>query len=666
MTSRDLALVPTTRLFSIAAAVLTFAWQQPALADPPGLLLTAQLAGPESAVAGPDGRYFISSVGLFDEQRDGTIQVFPNQTGKPFATGLNDPKGLVFHEGNLYVTDVDRVCRVNMRGEMREWVTWGDFPEPPKFLNDIAVDLEGNFYVSDTGDFQGTGGAVYRISPDEKVSLYAGGKTSPGIKAPNGLLWEDEKGLLILDWLTGELFRVARAGAPATLVAAGFPGGDGLARDVDGNLYASSYTEGKVWVVPAGSAKPELFAEGFRSASDISIDNRRGQIVLPDMEAGTLSVLPIRSGVPAGVDQSPLIVAVRPMFTGLEIHRPIVLTHAGDGSNRIFIASQLGKVVAIQPGSTGEKASLFLDLEPKVTYKDHENEEGFLGMAFHPQFKANGQLFVYYTTRDDPHVSVISRFTVEKDEPNRCDPATEEELLRIPQPFWNHNGGTIAFGPDGYLYISLGDGGAANDPHGNGQNLKTLLGSMLRIDVDHRDAGKAYAIPKDNPFVGRSDACPEIWAYGLRNVWRHSFDRNTGTCWAADVGQDIWEEINVIEKGGNYGWNKRESMHRFRADGAGRNPELIDPIWEYHHDVGKSITGGHVYRGKKVPALSGLYLYADYVTGRLWGLSYDLDQRKVLANRLIAEGLQPVMSFGEDEAGELYFMTTNGQVWGFE
>lgn len=240
--------------------------------------------------------------------------------------------------------------------------------------------------------------------------------------------------------------------------------------------------------------------------------------------------------------------------------------------------------------------------------------------------------------------------------------------MTIEQPYWNHNGGTIVFGPDGYLYIGLGDGGRFNDPHMNGQNLMSLLGSILRIDVDgvtKRKKGKSlpYAIPQDNPFVGqRRHARAEIWAYGLRNVWRMSFDRETGTCWAADVGQDSWEEINIIRGGGNYGWNLREGKHSFGPAGSPARDGLVEPIWEYGRDYGKSITGGFVYRGTKVPELQGAYLYADYVSGHIWALWYDASSQQVLANRTIRESGSPVMTFGEDDQGEVYFTSPRGEI----
>ncbi len=352
--------------------------------------------------------------------------------------------------------------------------------------------------------------------------------------------------------------------------------------------------------------------------------------------------------------------------------RPVVITGAGDGTNRMFFATQYGAIFVAKNDPATRDLQLFLDIgERVIPFKPNENEEGLLGLAFHPRFKENGEFFVYYTatpTAEHPHLSVISRFRVSADDPaddfDRADPASEEVLLRIEQPYWNHNGGTLVFGPDGYLYIGLGDGGLGGDPHGNGQNLGTLLGSILRIDVDHQDPGLAYAIPKDNPFVDRQGARGEIWAYGIRNVWRVTFDRKIGTCWAADVGQDNWEEIDIIRRGGNYGWNIREGLHPFPPGDTRAATDLIDPIFEYHHEVGKSITGGYVYRGKRVPALDGAYLYADYVTGQVWALWYDPATNRVTANRTIRQNGPPVLTFGEDDEGEIYF-TSEREVFTF-
>ena len=369
----------------------------------------------------------------------------------------------------------------------------------------------------------------------------------------------------------------------------------------------------------------------------------------------------------AEIDTSPIPLTVERAFKelGTEILRPIELTHAGDGTNRVFIASQLGKIYVMPNDQNVTEAKVFLDLTDRVVYKKHENEEGLLGMAFHPNYETNGQLIVYYTTKSARHTSVVSRFRV-SDDPNQATRDSEEEILRIKQPFWNHNGGTVIFGPDGYLYVALGDGGKANDPQNNGQNLQSLLGSILRIDVDRKDENRNYGIPADNPFVGYEDrALPEIWAYGLRNVWRMAFDRDTNLLWAGDVGQDIWEEINIIHRGGNYGWNLREARHNFSPNATGLRADLIEPIFEYHHDIGKSITGGFVYRGSSIPALQGKYLYADYVSGKVWALSYDDQQGQVVGNHLLAEGQMPIMSFGEDEEREAYFLTDSHTIHRF-
>ncbi len=385
--------------------------------------------------------------------------------------------------------------------------------------------------------------------------------------------------------------------------------------------------------------------------------------------------VPAASSTQASVTVATEIASVKTVrtFKNLRIRRPIVITHAGDGTNRVFIASQFGKVYVMPNNPEVRDPAVFMDIEKQVMYKDRENEEGFLGMAFHPKFKENGHVFVYYTTRREPRLSVVSRFTVSKDDPNKIDTTSEVELMQIKQPFWNHNGGTVCFGKDGYLYICLGDGGAANDPMSNGQNLKTLLGSILRIDVDKTDGDQKYSVPKDNPFVGQKDARPEIYAYGLRNVWRLNFDSKTGTGWIADVGQNLWEEVNILEKGGNYGWNIRESKHDFDKGVRDANGEdkFVEPVWEYDHETGKSITGGAVYRGKKFPELDGVYLFADYVTGHVWGLDYNVEAKK-LNKHMEIEGehidrkkfkAAPIITFGEDEMGEVYFSSVNGRIY---
>lgn len=390
-------------------------------------------------------------------------------------------------------------------------------------------------------------------------------------------------------------------------------------------------------------------------------------------------VLPAR----AQINEKPLPVKVERAFPNLQWPedltgaeegvarevRPIVVTGAGDGTNRVFIATQWGTIHVIPNNQQVSQPAMFLDIRKQVAPFAKNNEEGFLGLAFHPKYHENGEFFVYYTalpTEEKPNWSVISRFRVSKDDPNQADPNSEEVIMTIDQPYGNHNGGTLVFGPDGYLYVGLGDGGAANDPHMNGQNLQALLGKILRIDVDRKDGGKNYAIPKDNPFVEFPKlARPEIWAYGIRNIWRMSFDRETGDCWAGDVGQDLWEEVDFIVKGGNYGWNLREGKHKFGPGGVGPEKRLIEPVVEYHHDVGKSITGGNVYRGKRAPSLRGGYLYGDYVSGLMWAMWYDKEAKQTTANRPIKSNGLPIMTYGEDDNGEVYWTTNNGQIFWF-
>lgn len=374
----------------------------------------------------------------------------------------------------------------------------------------------------------------------------------------------------------------------------------------------------------------------------------------------------------AQVDTRPLPVSIQPAFPRLHwagwspegengrvmALRPILVTHAGDGSKRIFVPTQRGVVHVVSDRNADTESKVFLDISSHVSYRDDANEEGFLGLTFHPRFKDNGEFFVYYTNRSEPRQNIVSRFRVSSQDMNVADPTSEEVLMVIDKPYWNHDGGTICFGHDGYLYIAIGDGGAGGDPHGNGQNLGTWLGKILRIDIDRSTAGAKYAIPEDNPFANRKDARPEIWAYGLRNVWRMAFDPETNRLWAGDVGQDLWEEINLVTRGGNFGWSVREGKHPFGPRGKEATSDLIDPVWEYSHDVGKSIIGGLVYRHKKPTELHGAYLYADFVSCKLWGLWYDHDQQQVIANREIPLSKTiPIVSFGEDESGQVYFMS---------
>ena len=369
-------------------------------------------------------------------------------------------------------------------------------------------------------------------------------------------------------------------------------------------------------------------------------------------------------GEPAGSNQPPAsrsedagaatlpAVTVSRAFPRLAFNRPVFLTHAHD--DRLFVLEQRGRIRVFPNDPDIDTAAVFLDIRERV-YMGH-NEEGLLALDFHPDYTDNGFFYVYYSA-SHPRRGVLSRFSVDPADPNRADPDSEQVILKVEQPWGNHNGATVLFGPDGYLYISLGDGGAANDPHGNGQDLSTLLATVLRIDVDKTDEGLDYAIPPDNPFVGRPDARGEIWAYGLRNVWRMSFDRETGELWAGDVGQNRWEEIDLIVRGGNYGWNIREAAHSFKRD-VSPGP-VIDPVVEYpqrngREIIGLSVTGGYVYRGPGLPGLEGAYIYGDYVTGRIWALRYAGGE--VTEHREIFRPPPSlyIASFGEDAEGELY------------
>jgi glucose/arabinose dehydrogenase len=342
------------------------------------------------------------------------------------------------------------------------------------------------------------------------------------------------------------------------------------------------------------------------------------------------------------------------------LDKPVAISHAGDGSGRLFVLEQAGQIRVIKNDALLTEP--LLDVRSEITAG---GEKGLLGIAFHPAFQKTDLLYLNYTANRPRLQTFISEFHLDKT--GKVDTKSERILLSIDQPWGNHNGGQLAFGPDGYLYIGVGDGGSGNDPNNNGQNLATLLGSILRIDVDQRSEGRAYAIPADNPFIATPEARPEIWAYGLRNPWRFSFDRDTGTLYAADVGQDEVEEIDIIEKGKNYGWRVMEGPQC--TPGVNRdcnNQGYTLPIYSYRHDTGRSITGGYVYRGKAIPKLCGTYLYGDFVNQAIWGLRYregmvvrhkTLYDPKFIWNLAIDyfrdDGLL-ISTFGEDEAGEVY------------
>jgi glucose/arabinose dehydrogenase len=335
-----------------------------------------------------------------------------------------------------------------------------------------------------------------------------------------------------------------------------------------------------------------------------------------------------------------------------ELEMPVFLTSPA-GDSRLFVVEKPGRVRVIEGGQL--RPEPFLDLTGRVSLG---MEQGLLGLAFHPRYATNGWLYVNYT--DTEGDTRVVRYTVSHD-PNVADSASAKLVLRVDQPYANHNGGMVAFGPDGMLYIGLGDGGSAGDPKENGQDPTTLLGAMLRIDVEGADP---YAIPPDNPFVGIKDARPEIWAIGLRNPWRYAFDRPSGKLYIADVGQNELEEIDVVgvaDKGPNFGWDIMEGTRCYEPKKCDKRG-LVLPVLEYGRDDGCSVTGGYVYRGKAIPDLSGHYLYSDYCQG--WLRSFRLSPSGAAAERreYAAGKLGLVTSFGEDAAGELYVMTLDGKV----
>ncbi len=340
-----------------------------------------------------------------------------------------------------------------------------------------------------------------------------------------------------------------------------------------------------------------------------------------------------------------------------ELSRPVHLAEIPGSAGLLAVTEQRGVIRTFRP-SGRKTGGVLLDIRRKVSRQG--NEEGLLSLAFDPDFGRNRAMFVFYSAAA-PRRAVISRFTLEPARPV-ARPATERIILQVEQPYSNHNGGQLAFGPDGFLYIALGDGGAGGDPLGHGQNRRTLLGAILRIDVRNPTDSRPYRIPADNPFVrGPSGSRGEIWAYGLRNPWRFSFDRATGALYAADVGQNTMEEIDLIVGGGNYGWNIMEgSLCYDPGVGCGRRG-LKPPVAEYGHDQGSSVTGGFVYRGRALPFLRGRYLFGDFGSGTIWTIPSEgaapHQPRVLLQTNLL------ISSFGEDEAGELYVLDLRGGVF---
>jgi glucose/arabinose dehydrogenase len=341
-------------------------------------------------------------------------------------------------------------------------------------------------------------------------------------------------------------------------------------------------------------------------------------------------------------------------FPNLSFSSPLFLANADDNTNRIFVVEQAGRIKVFPNNQSASTAKEFLNITDRVV---SGGEMGLLGLAFHPDYETNGYFYVNYTTDSPSLRTVISRFQVTSN-PDSADKNSEIEIITFSQPYGNHNGGWIGFGPDdGYLYIATGDGGDAGDPQNYGQRINTLLGKILCIDVD---GATPYAIPTTNPFYDSTGSVKrEIYAWGLRNPWRCSFDPITGWLWAADVGQYDWEEIDIIENGKNYGWRCYEGNHPFNTSGC-NYPEYIFPIWEYPHGPECSVTGGYVYRGNLIPELTGKYIYGDYCSRKIWSLEYDGINPPV--NAFVVTTPNLITSFGVDELNEIYITLSNGNI----
>ena len=662
------------------------------IADEPKVIVEG-LNNPVGVVATADG-IFVSEAGeeafertffgaATNTKADGRIVKIVDGKAVPFVEGLIDPTGIAAYQKVIYVADIGSIWKIDAKGNKKLHVGPNAFPNKVYQLAALTVDPEsGTLFVSDLGypgppmgvdRIEGTG--LYQITPKGMVSRISAG----GSVRVTGLAMDGKSHLLVAGkslYPPGHfatLFRIKLSDQTIKpLASEALKDCTSMVWDYNGRLWTVDSKQGNLRVIPKpGKAPVVVKTQG--QPSSIALNNTGDALLVADRVKGTLSSIPLT--VPTQeVNQTPLPIRTEVAFPKIQWEgwtaetdegrpnplRPIFFTHDNANKEINYLATEQGVIYRFKNDPNVTEGKIFLNLTDKVKYDDRRNEEGLLGLAFHPKFKENGEFFVFYTVQEPDLTNVVSRFRVMKDDPTKADPASEEVLLTYKKPYWNHDGGTLAFGPDGYLYIVHGDGGLANDPHDNAQNKQSLLGKILRIDVDHQGTDTAYAIPKDNPFVDDKEFRPEIWAWGLRNPWRFAFDRKTGQLWAGDVGQNLYEEIDLIEKGKNYGWNRREGFHPFGAKGSGVDPKYTDPIWEYHHDVGKSITGGVVYHGPAIPELEGYYVYADYVASKLWALKYDPKLKRVVENRPLISPGRAIMSFGEDADGEVYLLTLSG------
>lgn len=412
---------------------------------------------------------------------------------------------------------------------------------------------------------------------------------------------------------------------------------------------------------PAGGATaPAAGASGTAAPETSNVGTATAVVATATAGPSPAATAPSSSPPPAGPAPAPTAappgggatslrsVTLSAAFGGRRFGRPIELAPYPGG--RLLLAEQEGLVSLL--GADGSAAGTLLDIRAQTSRAG--NEEGLLSVALDPGFPGRPYLYAYYSVAGGQRRTRLARFEVASDV---AAPGSERIVLEQPQPFNNHNGGAIRFGPDGMLYLGLGDGGSGGDPQGNGQNLGTWLGKVLRIDVRGADASRAYTVPADNPFIGTQGALPEIWAFGFRNPWRMAFDPATGVLWAGDVGQNEVEEIDVVRRGGNYGWNRFEGTDCYRAPCPSAG--MVAPVAQYRHSEGCSVSGGVVYRGSAVPKLVGWYLYADFCSGRVWGVPVDGGTAVQLAG---AQGGRSIASWGVDAAGEVYALVHGGAV----
>ena len=365
-------------------------------------------------------------------------------------------------------------------------------------------------------------------------------------------------------------------------------------------------------------------------------------------------------------------VQFKEVYKNLKFKLPVAAVYPPDDS-RLFLVEQGGRILIMpEDRKNGDAYEVFLDISGRDLIA-HTFEEGLLGLAFHPDFKQNRKFYIYYT-HQHPKRTILSELTTFEKTPNRANLSSERKLLEIPQPFWNHNSGNIVFGPDGMLYLAVGDGGKRDDIRRLAQNPFMLNGKVLRIDVNSRSEGHAYGIPSDNPFVGQEGVRPEIWATGLRNPWGIEYDLKTGLFWLADVGQNAMEEINLIEKVGNYGWSYREGNQKFtvRNEDPPAGTKLVDPIAVYGRPDGTSITGGVVYYGCAFPELKGQFIYGDWGTGHVWAVAYDPDKKKSNGGKMIFRNSEKgnhkqyvfkPAAFVRDPQGEILVLSWNGGIF---